>query len=478
MSKREKDLIPPGNRRQFLKTAAGGAALAATLWLPRRSRGTPLPGTVRRVILINATGGVRWSASFDGQADVRRNPWGLLPWSLIGAGAPPGWGFSRMLLQKPVTAAADWNTAIYPYLRSDDAAHFNLNRPLLNQWNGARLPHFGDLAGQVAVVRVTENPGGQFNGDHALADRAVTTGYRAGQVGIVTVFQHALKQQFGAAFDGFYDLPAVTIGQLPLSFGVGPFTASRPIFIGHPTLLPTLDPGRAAAPWCRALESDRDGAFRDARPADATQAAANLIHDKASGDAHVGQLVHPALHPASASPDGKPSPSLGMLTDGTPLSNDMLGELFGRSAAMAPPGDIYRDAQAAVGRPSWTPLARTTSASARRWRSGSCRPGHRSSASRFRASTPTPARCSIRDPAGGRRRRRWCCWRVPSPASPSRCSEPPTRRPPAGPCGTRRWCSSARSSGAAAARSARTASTRRTGRTTGARITIRGRAGR
>src|SRR5579883_318058 len=116
-------------RRQFMKSVGvAGAALATTLWLPRRARASAT-GSVKRVILVNAPGGVRWDASFDGQRDPKRNPWGLLSWSLVGSGAPPSWGFSRMLLQRPLPQnATDWSGVVYPYLSSDDPAHYNLAR--------------------------------------------------------------------------------------------------------------------------------------------------------------------------------------------------------------------------------------------------------------------------------------------------------------------------------------------------------------
>src|SRR5438067_2009196 len=111
------------SRRAFLKMAgAASAAAATTLWLPKRARGTGPSGSIKRVILIFCNGGVRWDTSFDGKSDVSSNPWGLVNnLAMLGATAQPEWGFSRMLMQRPVPqSATGWKTSIYPHLSSDD----------------------------------------------------------------------------------------------------------------------------------------------------------------------------------------------------------------------------------------------------------------------------------------------------------------------------------------------------------------------
>ena len=336
------------------------SALAATVWLPRRARSAP-SAPIQRVLIVNAPGAPRWTASFDGQSDAKRNPWGLLPWTLVGRGAQPAWGFSRMLLQKPlVQTATDWAGAIFPYLTSDDPTHYNVVQPALTKnaaWKGALLPSFADLAADVAVVRLTGNPGGQFDGDHASARHTLTTGYRSGQVGLATAMHYALREQLGAGFDQRYALPAVSIGEPAWSFGVGDFAAARPIFLTSATSLPTKDPGQSLAPWGKKAEAELDAAFQASRQAFMAQSASDFINDKSAGDAHVSQLVAPALHLATPPAAGAASPSLGTLTDGTtPVTNDMLAEAFGLSSDWAPAGDITFDAFAALNGPSptWT----------------------------------------------------------------------------------------------------------------------------
>jgi hypothetical protein len=356
----KKPKTPDPSRRGFLKTAGlASAALAATLWLPRRARSDQAGGPVKRVILVNAPGAPRWTASFDAQTDPKLNPWGILPWSMVGRGAAPAWGFSRMLLQKPLQqTATDWNGTIFPYLSSNDPAHYNVTQPTLTRWQNALLPTFADLASQVAVVRLTGNPGAQFDGDHASARHTLTTGYRSGQIGLATVMHRALKDQLGAAFDGQYELPAVSVGEPAWSFGIGDYAAARPIFLTSATSLPTTNPGNSLAAWGKKAEADLDTAFQASRQMFMAQSASDFINDKAAGDAHVVQLVHPALHLATAPAAGQSSPSFGTLTDGTTaVTNDMLAEVFGLSSALTPAGDILFDAFGALASsatPTWT----------------------------------------------------------------------------------------------------------------------------
>ncbi len=359
MPRKKKQTLDP-SRRGFLKTAGlASAALAASLWLPRRARSAPGGGSIKRVVIVNAPGAPRWSATFDAQSDVMRNPWGLLPWSLVGRGAAPAWGFSRMLLQRPLEqTVTDWAGVMYPYLTSDDPAHYNVVQPSLvknAEWKGALLPTYADLAGQVAVVRLTGNPGGQFDGDHASARHTLTTGFRSGQIGLLTAMHYALKNQLGGAFDSLYALPAVSIGEPAWSFGIGDYAGSRPIFLTSPTGLPTADPGTSLSPWGKQAEAELDAAFQASRQAFMAQSASDFINDKAAGDAHVSQLVNPALQLSNTK---STVATLGTLTDGTTaVTNAMLAEVFGLSSDVTPAGDILFDVFGALNStptPVWT----------------------------------------------------------------------------------------------------------------------------
>ncbi len=344
------------SRRGFLKAAGlAGAAGATTLWLPKIARGAGPSGAVKRVIILNAYGGIRWNASFDAQSDVQSNPWGLMSWALAMQGLPsnfsaapqPQWGFSRMLMQKPLPMnSTNWAGNIYPYLSSDDAAHFNTTRPTLSAaWAGAYLPTFADIANETAVVRLTGNPGGQFDADHQSARHTLYTGYRSGQVGLATAVQAALQAQLGGGFDSFYPLPGVVTRDPTFGFGVGAYASARPMFLTSAATLPTTDPGHSVSAWGRKAETDLDSAFQGTRQAFMQQAIADFINDKAAGDAHVTQLVHPSLHIGVA----PGTSSYGTLTDGvTPVTNDMLSEVFGVTSTLAPQGDVFFDCFAAL----------------------------------------------------------------------------------------------------------------------------------
>jgi len=340
------------SRRAFLKTTAlCAAAGAATLWLPRRARSAPPEGPVRRVIVIYAGGGLRWTATFDGQADLAHNPWGV-QW--VGSGAAPGWGFSRMLQQKPVYMADSqgWS-GIYDYLSSN--GNFNTTNPILasnTEWNGAKLPTFAEIAGNTAVLRCSM-PG--YDSSHSASQRTLMTGSRSGQNGLVTAMQHALKNQMGASFDSFYPLPAVCVGGGQWSYGVGEFAASRPIVLSGAYGVPTVNPTLNTPVWARNTEVELDQALQASRQEYMGQAVANFINDKASGDAHVGQLVDPALH--LVGPTSTPTAAMGTLMDGTtPVTNSMLLEVFGARSDLAPAGDILFDAYASMqssATPAW-----------------------------------------------------------------------------------------------------------------------------
>jgi hypothetical protein len=355
---------PGTTRRGFLKSAGlAGAALAATLWLPRRARSNS-QAPIKRVLIVHLPGAPRWTASFDAQTDLKHNPWGVMPWTTVGRGKAPEWGFSRMILQRPLQqTTTDWAANIYPYLQSDDPAHYNVAQTALKNpaWKGALLPTYADLASEIAVVRLTGNPGGLFDGDHASASHTLWTGYRSGQIGLATVMHKALRDQLGAQFDAQYPLPAVTVGQPAWSFGVGDYAAARPIFLTSPSGLPTTDPGKSVAAWGHQAETELDTAFAASRQAFMGQSAADFINDKMAGDAHVTQLINPALHVAPQYVMNVPQPnpaSLGTLLDGTtPVTNDMLNEVFGLDSTITPAGDILFDCFGALGStttPTWT----------------------------------------------------------------------------------------------------------------------------
>jgi hypothetical protein len=340
------------SRRELLRAAGAlSAGLGVTLGGPRWLRGAEGDAPVRRVVVLHVPGGLRWTATFDGQRDPKHNPWGVLPWELVGRGSPPQWGFSRMLLQRPIRRVSnDWSTRVYPYLSSDDPAHYVLSDVPLAEpgWRGRRLPSFADLASDVAVVRVTSAPGSPFNGDHGSASHTLITGFRGGQNGVVTAMHHALKEQLRSEYDRRYPLPAVAIGEAAWSFGIGDHQGSRPIYLNAATSLPSSSAAARPAAWMTKAESLLDTPLLESRQAYARQAVANLVSDEAHGDAHLPQLVSPVLRLATTEPRGTASATLGTTRAGAPVTNGMLAEVFALGADTAPPGDITGDAVAAI----------------------------------------------------------------------------------------------------------------------------------
>jgi hypothetical protein len=330
------------SRRGFLKAAAATGA-GTMFW--RRKAFAASGAPVKRLIVVHCPGAVRWDASFDGQSDVFHNPWGLLTQSFVGRGTQPGWGFSRMLLQRPLMRdTTGWSTNIYPYLTNTTAANYNFSQPTLVSagWNSATLPSLWDVANDIAVVRTTANPGGQFNSDHASASHVLYTGYSAGLVGVETAFQASLQAQVGSQFDTQYPLPAVAVGQEAWTYGIGQYASARAMYLGNPLALPATNPGATLPTFTKKIEGQLDNEYAQWRQAYMGQSVENFISDKAAADAHIGQLVNPALH--FETPQPQTSPSLGTLMDGsTPVTNQMLYELFGIDSTSTPAGDILFD---------------------------------------------------------------------------------------------------------------------------------------
>ncbi len=349
-------------RRQFLYAAlAGSAAAGASLWWPRRARGGAPP--IKRVVLLYGYGGIRWSATFDGQADVKLNPWGTLTWdaaklALLDPTTPkPPYDIGRLLLQKPLAFDDSRSWAdVLTYITSDT---LNLTRPTLSAaWAGAKLPGYLDITGDVAIVRVSNNPGGVVDTDHGSASHTLATGFPSGQTGLTTALQYALRNQIGGSlYDTTYTLPAVHLGGWNWDLGVGEYAGSRPLTLddyGGVAGLPTTDPGDSVSAWGRAAEGLLDTAFETSRNALAGQGVANFINDKAH-EHFVAALIDPALRvydPMSL------TASLGNLVGGgAPVTNTMLAELFGLTSDTTPAGDILFDVfasrTAGMAAPAW-----------------------------------------------------------------------------------------------------------------------------
>jgi len=340
-------------RRDFLRTVGlAGVGLATTLWLPKSSRGAPPPGSVKRAIIVPCFGGVRWTACFDGQADLAFNPWGIASWGATGSVKPaPEWGFGRMLLQRPVNIdvpTSDWDSEVVPHLSSDQFLF--TNRPELSLWQGATLPTFADVAHETAVVRCNNNPNGDVNLDHAQAGTCVVTGSIAGgSAGMATALYDGIKRQVGANLDTYYSLPPIAAGDSGFAIGVGDYAGSRPIILGSTSSLPERDPSQSVSAWGRKAEKRLDSAFGQSRPDWASGQVANLVNDKVGAELYGEPMMAPVLNILK-----NPSEALGeTVATNLPVTNAMLLELFAVSSSTTPPGDLLFEAYAAEGRDSW-----------------------------------------------------------------------------------------------------------------------------
>jgi hypothetical protein len=337
------------SRRSFLKgVGAAGIAGAAHLWLPKIARAAGPAGTIKRVIMIMCGGGVNWANTFDAAAS---SPWGIANWGALGAtGSAPEWGFGRLLMQKPIIeTSTDWNAAT-TYLRSD--TNYNLKRSVLASWGGATTPTIADVAREIAVVRVSNNPGLTPNLDHGQAGSFLfTNSLGVGEAGMATVLYHALKQQMGANFDAYYKLPAVAFDQgLGFAIGAGTYAGSRPMLLQGALSLPSRDPNASVSKWGRASETQLNQAFAQNRPSFTSDRVADLISDSSTSERYGAPLLSPVLHI-----DTQPTEALGTrFGTSTPVTNAMLRELFAINSSETPAGDFYFDLASSHQKSTWT----------------------------------------------------------------------------------------------------------------------------
>jgi hypothetical protein len=337
------------SRRSFLKAVgAAGIAGAAHLWLPKTARAAGPAGSIKRVVLMMCGGGVNWANTFDA---LPNSPWGIASWGALAATGPaPEWGFGRLLMQKPIVeTSTDWPAAA-SYLTSD--SNYNLRRSVLASWGGATTPTIADVAREIAVVRVSNNPGLTPNLDHGQAGSFLfTNSLGVGEAGMATVLYHALKQQMGANFDAYYKLPAVAFDQgLGFAIGAGTYAASRPMLLQGSQSLPSRDPTASVSKWGRAAETLLNQAAAKDRPSFTSDRVGDLIADTSTAERYGAPLLSPVLHI-----DSQPAEALGTrFGTSTPVTNAMLRELFAVNSSETPAGDLYFDLATSHQKTSWT----------------------------------------------------------------------------------------------------------------------------
>lgn len=302
-------------RRFFSAAAAGVAGVAAHTWLRRRAFASgPAPGTVRRLLILHAGGGMRSTCLFNAGVAPQWNPFGSIAHGDVDTEGKPllapgvGWSPGALLVgdRTPVT---------------------------LTTWGSTtKLPIVTQVADKISVLgSVDHDPNAEGDGNHFSATLRMCTGAPDGRVGLLTMF--------GKELDGRAPLPPVIVGGSgPIGasvFGVGDGAMARyrPILINGPTdfRYPRADLAAKDPSFATDLESALDRAFVASRPHALDGRPADWIVAKQLGGQYGAHLTTDALRVAYA-----PTAALGTTTDGQPLTNEMLAELFG--VPLAAPG--------------------------------------------------------------------------------------------------------------------------------------------
>ncbi len=308
------------SRREFLSySGVGLAGLAATVWIPKKVfAAPPAAGTVKRLLILHAGGGMRSTALFNADVAPQWNPYGWVSTTdtdttgapLLAAGVQ--WGVGKPLVgdKTPITLA---------------------------QWNGVKLPLVSQIANQITVLgAVDHDPSADLgDGNHYSATVRMCTGSENGQNGLLTMLSKEL--------DGQHPLPptivggAGPIGASVYGTGLGDLARYRPIYINGLTdfRYPRTSGGNADPDYVKAIESKLDGDVVAARSNAMGGRAANFIIVKQLGLKYGAVLATDALRLLYV-----PTAALGMTTDGKPLTNAMLGEPFGVAAGPPPPGFV------------------------------------------------------------------------------------------------------------------------------------------
>ncbi|MDP9001301.1 MAG: DUF1501 domain-containing protein, partial [Myxococcota bacterium] len=309
------------SRRGFLGIAGASlaSASAAHLWIPRRAFAAGSPGAIKRLLILHAGGGARTTCLFNGNVSPQWNPFGAVSAADVDAtGAAllaPGvqWGVGKALLGLGLGESTS-----------------TLEPRTLSNWDGKTLPYISQIAEKVTVLGSVDHDPTQTQGDfdHDSATRRMCTGAPAGRIGLLTVLSKELDSR---EVDGQYALPPVVVG------GSGPMGASvyaavdrtnarhQPVLLNGPGDFRDPHPavGAKSPDWTTSLELRLDDSYVKARPNAVGGRAAEYVIAKQLGLEYGGLLAADSLRVSYA------EASLGTLTDGKPLSNAMLAELFG-----------------------------------------------------------------------------------------------------------------------------------------------------
>jgi hypothetical protein len=232
-------------RRDFLRTTAAAIALVG---LSRKSGRAEGPPRARRVLLLNAGGGLRSSAAFNASTKQRMNPWGVRTQAGV--------------------------LKLGSVLRSADSVVTHS----ASAWpGGGNVPAIDQAASSFALIAATDHaPDGSARaGDHTDDVPRMGTGYfgRPDAPGLVTV----LNRFRGANAPA----PVATIGGGGFDISPPAWVSDRPIDLSFDQL-PAQPPMAGSETVGRPLEDSLDAAVLARRRHLARQAVQSLINTKAT----------------------------------------------------------------------------------------------------------------------------------------------------------------------------------------------------
>jgi hypothetical protein len=234
-------------RRDFLRTTAAGAAFAL-IGLSRKSGRAEGPPRARRVLLVNAGGGLRSSAAFNASTKQKFNPWGVR-------------GQAGVLRLGNVLRADD-----------DVVTYTAASWP-----GGGSVPAIEQAAASFAIIAATDHaPDGSARaGDHTDDVPRMATGYfgRPDAPGVVT----ALNRFLGGAAPA----PVATIGGGGFDISPPAWVSDRPIGL-YFDALPAQPPMAGSETVGQPLEDALDNALLGRSRHFTREAVQGLINTKAT----------------------------------------------------------------------------------------------------------------------------------------------------------------------------------------------------
>lgn len=186
-------------RRGFLRAAAalGAAAVAPTLWLPRRARAatSELHGTAKHLLILHADGGLRSGTLFNAKLNVRWNPH-------VGPDGAP---------DQPGAPGTAW----------DVGALFDAGATAIPELgDGVLMPGLPAVSNALTVMSLVDHEPGAERSDasHATARRRIMTGFYDGTTGLLShIYRHHPNYTGSGAETA---IPPVIVGAPGRAFGL------------------------------------------------------------------------------------------------------------------------------------------------------------------------------------------------------------------------------------------------------------------